>query len=305
MPQLSQSSIVKTIFFGNYFYGLCVILLAMESMFQLNFPLNDALFFILLFLGTVVYYTKAYVTSNTVAHYNFRSQWYHDNKKVIQKSQTLFITSCLLISVFLFIKHRSVLNEITLLEIIILGVFPLVAFLYYGLDNNFFAQYKLRNIGWLKPFIIGFVWSGIVSIYPILYYSITHHIPYTITMDNLLLFAQNFMFITVLCIMFDIKDYAADNNRQLKTFVVRVGLRQTIFAIIIPLTIIGFIFSILQARQYHFSMNRMILSSLIFPLLVTVAYSLYKRKSILFYLIIIDGLLLIKAVCGILGKLYF
>jgi hypothetical protein len=39
--------------------------------------------------------------------------------------------------------------------------------------------------------------------------------------------------------MFDIKDYAADHNHQLKTFVVRYGLRKTIFYILIPLTLVS------------------------------------------------------------------
>ncbi len=304
MPQLS-SSFIKTIFFGNYFYGLCVVLMAMESMLQLNYPLNSVLFFILLLLSTIVYYTKAYLTSNTVVHYNFRSQWYYENKKNLQFTQVLFIFCCLLILLILFISHWPVLTEISLLEITLISIFPLVAFLYYGLDHNLFARYQLRNIGWLKPFTIGFVWAGIVSIYPILYYCLVHHLPYEITIDNFLFFAQNFMFITVLSIMFDIKDYAADNNQQLKTFVVRVGLRQTIFAIIIPLTTIGFIVFICYARQHHFSTYRTILNSLVFPLLLLVAYMLHKRKSILFYLIVIDGLMLVKAISGILGKVYF
>jgi 4-hydroxybenzoate polyprenyltransferase len=140
-----------------------------------------------------------------------------------------------------------------------------------------------------------------VTTYPVLYHHTANQIDLQITLELVLLFIKNFIFITVLAIMFDIKDYAADNNQQLKTFVVRIGLRKTIFAIIIPLTVVGFTISILYEWQQQFSTFRMILNSLIFPLILLVAYTLHNRKSILFYLIVIDGLMLVKAICGICG----
>jgi len=39
--------------------------------------------------------------------------------------------------------------------------------------------------------------------------------------------------------------------------------------------------------------------------LIIVSYSMHKRKSILYYLIIIDGLMFVKGVCGIAGALIF
>ena len=109
------------------------------------------------------------------------------------------------------------------------------------------------------------------------------------------------MFVTVLCIMFDIKDYAADHNHQLKTFVVRVGLRKTIFYIIIPLSIIGLGTFMGYATTRHFPLLRIIINTIPFILLIIMAYSLHRRKSILYYLAIIDGLLLVKSICGIIG----
>jgi len=109
------------------------------------------------------------------------------------------------------------------------------------------------------------------------------------------------MFISVLCIMFDIKDYAADHNRRLKTFVVRIGLRKTIFFIIIPLCITGLVAYILFVWFNHFPAVRILFNALPFAALLMVAYSLHKRHSILYYLSIIDGLMLVKAICGILG----
>ena len=104
--------------------------------------------------------------------------------------------------------------------------------------------------------------------------------------------------------MFDIKDFAADHNHHLKTFVVTWGLRKTIFYILIPLSIIGLGSFIFYAVSYDFPKFRVLINTIPFVLLIIVAYSLHRRKSILYYLAIIDGLMLVKAVCGILGIIF-
>jgi len=105
--------------------------------------------------------------------------------------------------------------------------------------------------------------------------------------------------------MFDIKDYAADHNKQLKTFVVRVGLRKTIFFIIIPLCMIGFGTFLIYTTSQGFSLMRIFINAIPFVLLLIVAYSLHERRSIMYYLAIIDGLMLVKAICGTIAMLYF
>ena len=111
------------------------------------------------------------------------------------------------------------------------------------------------------------------------------------------------MFASVLGIMFDIKDYATDYNKKLKTFVVRVGLRKTLFYIIIPLTVLGFISFLVFAFLEHFPVFRVLLNCIPFIALLMVGYSMHRRKSIMYYLVVIDGLLLVKAFCGILAML--
>ena len=81
-----------------------------------------------------------------------------------------------------------------------------------------------RSIGWLKPFIIGFIWGGTETVYPIVFSGIEKQQGYyEVNLVSTYLFIKNFMFISVLCIMFDIKDYAADSNQQIKTFYVAVA----------------------------------------------------------------------------------
>lgn len=182
-------------------------------------------------------------------------------------------------------------------------IFPIVALSYYGTENILIKKIQLRTIGWLKPFIIGFTWAGLSSIYPLLYVSVINKQHIFLTFPILLFFLQNFLFISVLCIMFDIKDYAMDYNQKLKTFVVNIGLRRTIYYIIFPLNSIGLILLLAFDGTENYSVLKTLINFFPFLLSGLVAQSLHSRKSIFYYLFIIDGLMLVKALCGILSNL--
>ena len=111
------------------------------------------------------------------------------------------------------------------------------------------------------------------------------------------------MFCTVNAIMFDIKDYAIDANLELKTFVVRIGIRKTIFYILLPLLSIGVISLLIFAYVRNFPAIRVVFNLLPFLLTMLVAFSMHHRHRILYYLIVIDGLIFVKAICGIIGIL--
>jgi hypothetical protein len=58
------------------------------------------------------------------------------------------------------------------------------------------------------------------------------------------------------------------------------------------------------AMARHFSLVKIWLNVVPFLLLIIVAYSLHRRKSIFYYLIVIDGLMLIKAIFGMVAMLF-
>jgi 4-hydroxybenzoate polyprenyltransferase len=291
--------LIAYIFFSNYFYGICAVALSIEASLQQRLPLNDITFYVFIFALTALYYTKAYITEKRTNKGNPRSDWYWENKNFIIASQVLLTVIVVVYAGFILYRHFNFILHLPLLLWALILIFPFIAGLYYGINHPILSRFRLRNIGWLKPFIIGFVWAGLVNIYPLVLYDIQHEIVYVPDIIGVLLFIKNFMFVTVLCIMFDIKDYAADHNLQLKTFVVKAGLRKTIFLILIPLSLLGLSSFIVFGVIRHFSLLKILLNVIPFLFLISVAYSLHKRKSIFYYLIVIDGLMLIKALCGI------
>lgn len=290
---------VHLFFFGNYFYGLCTVALSVEAALQQNFPLNSTAYYVAVFCAAVYYYALAYITEGTADGTNPRSVWYAGNRRLVKGSQALMAVIFIL-SAFVFVAQGSWRPlAIPFSNWVILFVFPAAGVLYYGLSGKGIGQYTLRRIGWLKPFVIGFVWAGLVAVYPLLFHQLQKGEAYVPTWVSALLFIKNLMFITVLCIMFDVKDYAADYNLHVKTFVVMNGLRRTIFFILLPLCFLGLASYLYYGLARHFSGARILLNVIPFAALIGVAYSMHRRHSIFYYLIIIDGLMLVKALCGI------
>jgi 4-hydroxybenzoate polyprenyltransferase len=156
----------------------------------------------------------------------------------------------------------------------------------------------------LKAFVIGFEWAACVSLLPIVMLQLerTDYVADPIVV--IWLFIKNWMFCTVNAIMFDMKDYEDDSNHQLKTFVVRYGLRNTILFVLTPLCLVGIFFTIVFAVYRHFTLLPIAFNVLPFLLLLLVTYSMQRQKNIFFYLIVIDGLVFVKAICGIIGMTF-
>ncbi len=297
-----MNGFIRAILFGNYFYGCCAVALSVEATLQQQYPLNPPQYYLLLFCVTVVYYTHAYIAEPAQSDgANKRTAWYSRHRRFVRYSQLSLTVIALVSAAALLVPLWQNILQMQVHQWIILLIFPLVAGLYYGSVLPGSGAYNLRKLGWIKPFVIGFVWAGAVTWHPVIFHDLQNNLHSNPGLVGFLLFIKNFMFITMLCIMFDIKDYAADHNQHLKTLVVQLGLRHTLFYVLIPLTAVGLGTFVLYGVLRHFPVLRILINTIPFVLLIIVAYSLHRRKSILYYLAIIDGLMLVKAVCGTIG----
>jgi len=281
-----------------------VVALSIEASLQQGFALNRSIYYVVLFCTTVIYYTYAYRNDKGYAPNNERSRWYATHRKLVTTYQLQFGLMALLCSIFLLYDYGEQVLQMNAAEWGLAAIFPLLALGYYGTLQFGGKHFNLRNLGLLKPFIIGFIWAGAVTIYPLLFQALETGQHYALDMMGWLFFLKNFVFISILCILFDIKDYAADHNAALKTFVVRFGLRKTLFWVILPMAIVGFAAFLRFTIYRELGWERILINSIPFVLLIIVSWSMQRRKSILYYLAIIDGLMLVKAACGIIG-MYF
>jgi len=297
---------IKSLFYGNYFYGICAVALSIECSFQLGLPLNNIFYYLLLFSATVLYYTHAYYTEvrRNPKNINDRTAWYIVNKKKIERSQLLLTFFLASIGLLIINGLQPHFTKVSLKSWLILIAFISMGAAYYKNMHPFFGKWALRNNGLVKPMIIGLVWAGMVSYSPVFFYDLSYPgQDKSLELFTWLLFIKNWLFVSILCILFDIKDYASDANQQLKTWVVQFGLKKTMYWVVYPLTFLSILFYWIFAFEQEFSIFRILFNSIPYLLLITVCTYMHQRKSILYYLAIIDGLMLVKAICGIIGML--
>ncbi|MBX9778832.1 MAG: hypothetical protein K2X26_00695 [Chitinophagaceae bacterium] len=297
---------IRFIFFGNYFYGICAVALSIETAYQQSIPLNSVLSYLFIFSITVLYYTHAYLhhSHNAPPVHHARANWYYKNQKLVFASQ-LLLTGISFFLVLIFLNGLQPNFKYLPIQTWLLLLLALLALgMYYGGWNPGKSGISLRHTGWLKPLVIAFAWACCVSFLPMVFYDLSNKSSRTYSWVTLFLFIKNWLYISVLCVLFDIKDYATDANQALKTFVVQYGLRKTIFNFVIPVCVLAHCFLLLTAYSRGFHASRIIFNTIPFILLIIVAWSMHRRKSILYYLAVIDGLMLIKALCGIAGSLF-
>lgn len=301
-----RNKIIHFIFFGNYFVGFLALALNFEAMLQMRLPFNSLIYYTLLFLAPIVYYTYAYTSATDgTSQTNLRTKWYFEHKQFLKWSQAVLFTICLLLALNFVYKYFQNILNLPIFYWLAIVIIVLAGGLYYGLLPKTFIKFNLRQTGWLKAFVIGFVWACCANVLPLIFLKIEINIGDHDPQLWTYLFIKNWMFCTVNAIIFDIKDYPTDANKDLRTFVVRFGLRKTIFYILIPLLLIGLLSLFVFANYRNYSLILVIFNVLPFLLTIVVAYSMHKRKNILFYLMVIDGLIVFKAICGIIGMLLF
>lgn len=301
---------IEFIFFGNWFYAICVVALSISSSLLQEIFFTYSSYYLVLGFATILYYTHAYAgifklpnnkEPKDFKNLNERQIWYINHQELIFIVQVL-LSIGIIVNGFIFIYEiRNDLIYLRIQHILFILPFIITGILYYG--NIYFPNKKISlRVGLLKPFVISFVWAGIVSLYPSIINSVTEN-SQLFTSKTVFSFIENFLFISILCILFDIKDYKDDYNKQLKTFVVRFGKRNTINKIIIPMTILYFTFTAWMGLAISIQSRYIIIYSFMAVLLMIIAVKIFKSKDLFFYLISIDGLLLLKAVLEILVSL--
>lgn len=299
-------NLIPIIFYGNLFYGLCAIVLCLETNLQHHIPPNGFHFYFLIFSATVVYYSRIYYKSVGVATTNKRTKWYNENRLLVKNGLIAAMVFIIIDATYLAFKFRQVVFTLHLFQWGLMVIFPLIAFLYTIKSIPVLGTKQLRGIGWLKPFFIGFAWSGLVTVYPIFVRQMQAGIlSNQFILPSGLFWLQNFLYISVLAIMFDIKDRSADVLSKLKTYPAIFGIQKTIRLIIIPLSVLCMAVLLLYQWQHHSPLSHILIQLIPILLLFIVINMLKKKRPVLFYLVVIDGLMFIKGACGIVSILFF
>lgn len=295
----------ETFFYSNVYLGVIAVVLCIETNVVSGLSLNYIPFYILIFLCTWIYYTRIYVKSIGAVNLNDRTTWYRARITTIISAlrSALFLTAALLL--FIVFRNRNTIISLTGLQFTLIFTFPFLA-AWYTFSPRILNVKKIRQSGLIKPFIVGFTWAGCVTFYPIFLWQIQkgqHDLPPLF--PSFFLWFQNFILFSTNAIIFDIKDYHTDAGFRLNTFPVKLGIQRTIRFIILPLFVLNIAaFTGFQIRQ-HFSIYQSLIQVIPYLIFLVIIFKLPRQKPLLYYLAAVDGLLLVKAFCGIASVLIF
>lgn len=286
---------LKFLFFGNYFYGLCAAGMALETYHTLRLPI-DYYLLLLLFLAVITFYTHAYryahlghdQAAQKQQFYYQRNLWYYTHYKKLKWLQLLNGLAIGLLSYKLFITDLEL--GFSLRDYGILSLTLMAGLFYIGL-----GRFSGRNIRAGKNLIIAWVWAGMVTGLPAAGFSLNLSAAFSFT----LLFIENFLFVLILSIVFDIKDYVVDASKGLSTIPTKLGFKKTLQHTIMPLSLVLLgvhLIDLFLVNELNTGLKA--LSLLPFLFLLVLPQLLKRRQSLLFYLLIIDGMMLFKGLLG-------
>lgn len=275
------------------------MLLCIETNLLVDVSVNKVPFYLFIFFCTCIYYTRIYVRSVGAKNYNERTLWYRSNLLQIKRTLYFFKISAVLLAVFLIATNFHFLILLSPLQLAFIFLFPLIA-AWYTFSSPFLGLKKIRQTGWIKPFIVGFTWAGWVTVYPLLLFQLQNenrdNIP---ILPSLLLFVLNFLLFSTNAVIFDIKDYRNDFLHRLKTLPVIFGIRNTFRFVLVPLIILNLTVFFIFRWQQHFSVCQTLILLIPYLFLVIITMQYRKQRSVLYYLVVVDGLVFVKALCGI------
>jgi len=259
---------IKTVVYANVFIAICAFaqVYLTTRLFHIpnDFKNNSYLVFIL--LATFLQYNMQRGYMMNVRHdFSERSQWLLKHKK------KMFISVGISLAAILFLC-----NELSWTSISIMVGAEILSTLYYLPPIN------LRKHGYLKPFLVSLVWVASCCLVPLIENKL-------LSINSLWYIIAQFIFISVLCMLFDIKDMKFDFQSGVSTYANKFGVRFTkVICVVGMLLFLGF--------SYMFHADLSILISNLVLTLVSFFIILItnQQRHPFYYYFWIDGLLIFQ-----------
>ena len=280
---------IRLIVFSNIFVSLCVAALTYRTFLYFNFPPSNALL-VLVFSATYFIYNFQRLVRMSQkeideANIGFRMRWVYKNKQPI--IFTIVIAAIIIVVSLFYIDIK------TIIVLVIMGLFSVVYVVRFIPYNK--KWLALRDIPYLKIFVIAFVWTLVTGLLPLV-----NNIE-KINLHYILFLVKQFLFVVAITIPFDIRDMKYDIEKGIKTLPLALGVKYTVLLGV--LLLLGFV----SIVSYEFLVFQSItmglwIAEIIAILLVMVLLLLSKKQQPeLFYSFIIEGTSLLLAITVLLG----
>lgn len=265
---------------SKIYIALAALFLTIETQIQLGMEPQWHPYLGLVFFATLLEYNLPrlwLVLTNRGRLDNARNKW-------INEHTGLF---------FLFVLAAAVGFIITLFlaKAVVLLVLAPIAVLTFFYSTPLWGRRKksfgLRQIPFLKIFLIALTWSAATILLPVV--KSGQPLPAT---HILLMLTERFLFVFAITIPFDIRDMAADQQAGLKTIPLHIGAGNALRVAVTALLAMG----VIVAVHYTFTNQVFIIWALFVSILTTVVFLLVSRIQRLpfYHYGILDGTMFLQ-----------
>lgn len=263
------------VLFSSIFISICAVALCMETNILLNQPFNSFSFYCFVFGATLAQYNLHYLVK-TVAVTGSQRQAWSRNKK--QLHLLLFITGSILILFSFFSFHLH--------HFLILGCLGAISFLYSFPFLPFSKKRRIKDYGLWKIVTITLLWTLVTVWFPVNRMPVANEL-------FLLIFFKRFVFMFVLCLLFDIRDIEVDSRENINTLAIMLGKKKAF----ILCHILMIFFVILTVVQYFYYPQLNIMLAMLLSAAATFITIEVTKKTNSDYIFLagIDGMMLLQA----------
>lgn len=273
------------ILFSSIFISLCAVAMCIETNILLGLPLNNFSFYCFVFGATLAQYNMHYL-AKTIAVKNSQRLAWSQNKK--QLHLVLVIVGMVLILFSFFSFHLK--------HFIILACLGGISFLYSFPFLPFDKKRRIKDYGFLKIMTITLLWTLVTVWFPVNSMAFDKYLFFFV-------FVKRFVFMFILCLLFDIRDIDIDSEEKINTLAVRLGKKKSY--LISYLLLIVFIILVF-AQYFYLPQPGFLIAMLISGVATFITVEVSKKNnSDYVFLAGIDGMMLFQAILIFLFSLKF
>ena len=249
--------------------------MCIETNLLLHLPLNNFGFYSFVFGATIAQYNLHYLVKKRAVTNSERFSW-SSTHKVTHLWLLLFGGLLMTISIFSFhINHFAALGAMAIISILYsLPILP------------FKKKKRIKDFGLLKIITLALLWTMVTVWFPLV------EVKYP-AISFQFIFLRRFLFIFILCLMFDVRDRNVDGDAGINTLPVIIGVKNSIKICYILLLV----FMSISLIENYYTSDLPELWSMIVSGICTFFIIFFRRKNNndYYYLAGIDGMMLLQA----------
>jgi 4-hydroxybenzoate polyprenyltransferase len=197
------------ILFSSIFIALCAIGLCIETNILLGVPLNNFSFYCFVFGATLVQYNLHYLLKKEAVPNSERLRWSQKNRMI----HVIFLLTGILLILFSFFSFH-------LEHFVILALLGCISVLYSFPFLPFGKKRRIKDYGFLKIITLALLWTLVTVWFPVNGWQTDHGL-------FAFVFAKRFVFMLVLCLLFDVRDIEIDSKEYINTLAVVLGKKKS------------------------------------------------------------------------------